>query len=177
MVRDPSLIVLCGVSFSGKSTVAQRLAPEIGATVLSLDAINRERGLEGGQGIPVSKWAETNDIARERVRGLLRSGASVIVDDTSSPRFLRDRWRSTAAETASRFLLVWVRVDPQLQRRRVAANRDSPQRPDVVEAVLAAHLESFEQPTEHEHPLVVDSALDLNQQIRAIVLALAPEPT
>lgn len=36
-------------------------------SVVSLDEINEERGLYGGEGIPLSDWARTNELARERV--------------------------------------------------------------------------------------------------------------
>lgn len=40
---------MCGLSFSGKSTLAALLADELGAELLSLDAINAERRLYGGR--------------------------------------------------------------------------------------------------------------------------------
>jgi hypothetical protein len=39
----------------------------LSANVVSLDAINVERGLAGGQGIPVKEWPTTKDEARRRV--------------------------------------------------------------------------------------------------------------
>jgi len=58
---------MCGLSFAGKSTFARLLAEELGAQVISLDLINAERGLYGGQGIPLEEWAATDRIAHERV--------------------------------------------------------------------------------------------------------------
>ena len=101
---------MCGLSFSGKSTIARNLADRLGATVISLDAINEERGLHGGQGIPLEEWRATNDFAHERTERLLRNGVDVVVDDTSSPRFLRDEWREIADAVAARFELVYVPV-------------------------------------------------------------------
>lgn len=60
----PLLVVMCGRSFSGKSTLA--LADRLGAQRVSLDAINEERGLRGGADIPVSEWMRTNDEASPR---------------------------------------------------------------------------------------------------------------
>ncbi len=42
------IVLLCGRSFSGKSTVAEVLLRQLPATAVSLDAINAERGLHGG---------------------------------------------------------------------------------------------------------------------------------
>jgi predicted kinase len=83
--RTPALVLLCGASFSGKSSRGQVLADGLGAQIVSLDAINGERGLWGGQGIPVSEWALTNAEAHQRVDKLLNRGEWVIVDDQLAP--------------------------------------------------------------------------------------------
>lgn len=85
-----ALVLRCGLSFSGKSTLAARLSDALVGELLSLDRINEERGLDGGQGIPLDEWATTNRIAHERAGALLAAGRHVVVDDTGSPRFVRD---------------------------------------------------------------------------------------
>ena len=45
------IALLCGRSFSGKSTVALELAQQLPAVVVSLDAMNAERGLTSGDGL------------------------------------------------------------------------------------------------------------------------------
>ncbi|GAB3386856.1 hypothetical protein GCM10027568_05800 [Humibacter soli] len=53
MARHRVLVAMCGLSFSGKSTFARALAKELDADIVSFDAINEERGLNGGDGIPI----------------------------------------------------------------------------------------------------------------------------
>jgi predicted kinase len=155
------LVLLCGASFSGKSTVARSLAPKLGATVVSLDEINARRGLWGGDGIPVEEWMRTHALASGEVRGLVASGASVIVDDTSSPRFLRDGWRSLAVELGARFSLIYVDVDHETIRQRRAANQADPRRRDLTDAVLDQHLADFEPPQADENAVRIKSTDDL----------------
>jgi len=62
-----ALTLMCGLSFAGKSTFARLLAEELGAQVISLDLINAERGLYGGQGIPLEEWAATAQLPDVRV--------------------------------------------------------------------------------------------------------------
>ena len=156
MTTVPVLVLLCGLSFSGKSTLAEALADRLPAEGLSLDRINAERGLDGGQGIPLEEWATTNRIAHERGAALLAAGTDVVVDDTGSPRFIRDGWREVAQGAGARFAIVWVRIDPGLQRERVLANRSAAVRNDVVDRVLADHAAAFEDPAD-EDPIVVDA--------------------
>ena len=44
------MVLLCGRSFSGKSTVASSLAHSLPGSVVSLDEINEERGCTGVKG-------------------------------------------------------------------------------------------------------------------------------
>ena len=155
--RGVLLTMMCGLSFSGKSTFAALLVRELDARLISLDAINAERGLANGQGIPVEEWAATNAVAHARAAEALAAGRDVLVDDTGSPRFIRDGWRKTAADAGAAFAIVWVRIDPALQRERVLANRSSNERFDVVDEVLDSHVAGFEAPTD-EDPFVVDAA-------------------
>jgi len=158
LVPVPGIVVLCGRSFSGKSTMAAEAARRLHADVISLDAINAERNLRSGAGLPVEQWAKTFEMAQSRARVLLDSGATVIVDDTSSPRFLRDAWRRLAAETRVRLVLVYVNTPVEVSLERHAANRGVRGRPDVDDEVLREHLESFETPTQDEDPICHSTA-------------------
>lgn len=102
------LVLLCGRSFSGKSTVASSLAGCLLGSVVSLDAINEERGLYGGEGIPLSEWARTHELATERALARLHDDETVIIDDTSSPRFLREGWRTLCSSAGAPMVLVFV---------------------------------------------------------------------
>lgn len=160
-----ALTLMCGLSFAGKSNFAGLLAEELGGHIISLDLINAERGLDSGQGIPLEEWATSDRIAHERVETLLRQSEHVAVDDTGSPRFIRDQWRATANAVGVPFAIVWIQIDPELQRERVAANRSHQQRHDVTDTVLAEHAAGFEFPTD-ENPFLVD-ALDTQNHDQA----------
>ncbi|WP_181441856.1 AAA family ATPase [Curtobacterium sp. MCBD17_040] len=67
----------------------------------------------------MEEWTTTNRIANERAGALLAADPHVVVDDTGSPRFIRDEWRATASAAGAPFVLVWVQVSPELQRQRV----------------------------------------------------------
>jgi hypothetical protein len=58
---------MCGLSFSGKTTLARKIVERLQCAYISLDDINAERGLWGGDGIPVEEWERTHALARERL--------------------------------------------------------------------------------------------------------------
>lgn len=156
-MRDAALILMCGMSFSGKSTLAKSLAYRLNASIVSLDDINTERGLRGGQGMTGEQWAGTHRIAQERVARHLEARRVVIVDDTGSPRFIRDDWRAVADRANAPMRIIWVDVSEGLQTERLAANRASRQRHDVVDEVMAEHRRTFE-PPEDENAVRIDAA-------------------
>jgi predicted kinase len=164
------LVLMCGMAFSGKSTFARALAAAIQATTISLDEINERRGLWGGEGIPLEEWQQTHEIATAEVRAGLGAGRTVVIDDTSSPRFLRDGWRSLAEQAGVGFALVYLDVDPDTIRRRRADNRISQGRRDVTDAVLEEHLTNFEPPEPDEAAVRVRSVQDLDQVLKYLTI-------
>ena len=151
---------MCGRSFSGKSTIARALAIALDAKIVSLDSINEERGLFGGEGIAVEEWIRTNEEAARRVSVLLGDNERVVVDDISSPRFLRDDWRSLAKQRNAAFVLVYVDTPSHVMRERLLKNRERSIRHDVTDEVMTDHLESFEPPEPDEEHVVTSSRIE-----------------
>jgi len=68
-----TVYAMCGLAFSGKSSVAAILTRDLEAQLISLDAINDERGLRGGEGMSDRQWEETSAIAMDRLGALLQA--------------------------------------------------------------------------------------------------------
>ena len=164
-----TLYVMCGLSFSGKSTLAREVARATGAELVSLDDLNAERGLYGGDGIPVEEWERTSQLANERLRALAPSGRDVVLDDTSCYRWLRDRWRERAASVGYAARLVWVDVPPETILRRREQSERSADRRGIRDSVFAAHAESFERPQEDEAAARYDGAVPAREWVERYV--------
>jgi len=147
------LYAMCGLSFSGKSTLARRLAVRAGAVIVSLDDILAERGLHGGDGVAVEDWERASWSAVDRVRALAASGSSVVLDDTCSLRFLRERYRQVAEATGLGFRLVYLDVPLEELLKRMEAARVSGARRLIAAEVFEAHRRDFEPPGEDEAAL------------------------
>lgn len=165
------LVLMCGRAYSGKSTIAEHLCESLKARIVSLDAINASRGLQGGQGIPIAEWVKTHEVAAAEVRAALGGCETVILDDTSSPRFLRDNWRRLASDCEAEFALVFVDTPLEVILDRQASNRLRPARQDVSDEVMSDHLDGFEPPETDEETIRVDSQVDLPEKIAATVSA------
>lgn len=80
MHNRTELIVMCGLSASGKSTIAKELAVKHDAAIVSSDAIRKEIcGFVSDQ----SKNDEVFKIFHKRIREYLNNGQSVIADATN----------------------------------------------------------------------------------------------
>ena len=163
--RRPALVLMHGVSGSGKSWHAQQLLEALGAVRLRSD-VERKRlfGLgatASSAGVPGGIYTReagqrTLTHLLDASRLLLAAGFSVIVDAT----FIRRDWRQPFADLADALGLPWfiaaARADPDTLRERVA--RRQALGGDASEAdlaVLEAQLASAEPFTETETPHVL----------------------
>ena len=148
------LIAMCGLSFSGKTTLARQIARCIGAEYLSLDAINEERGLCGGEGIPPAEWERTSAIAIERASNSIGVNVDVVLDDTLCFKWLRDRYAGVAKQHNAEFILVYVETPISAIREAMAHNQTVLGRNPIRVNVFEEHARVFEPPTRDERPLI-----------------------
>ena len=141
----PRLIIMHGLSGSGKSTISQVLLECMGAIRLRSD-IERKRLLglspEEQSTQEVKRELYGADVTeslhnhlRNLAQGLLLSGYSVIVDATFLKRRYRDLFRHLAEEQHVPFLILDVQASLAIMRERIITRAQ--QRSDASEADLA----------------------------------------
>ncbi|MEX2373501.1 MAG: AAA family ATPase, partial [Dehalococcoidia bacterium] len=179
--RGPALIVLCGLSGTGKSTVGGVLAGRIGAAVVSTDAVRRD--LARARGLSTAMWQEYEAGAysaemdrlvyeemRRRARAHLRAGRPVVLDGTH--RRARDRQEALAVarEEGAPSLVVELRMTDDAALARVVNRerlRGDADEPDA--AAFRRHAQDFEGVSSREgNVLALNAAqelVDLAEQI------------
>jgi predicted kinase len=147
---------MCGVAFSGKTTLSRRIAAHCGHHRVCLDELNAARGLGqiGPEDIPVEEWERSSMEAAARIDALLAHGQSVVLDDTNCYRFLRERYRAVAARHGVPSLIVYLPFTVEQGLRRIALNRIEHTRIDFPEHLYRFHVSQFE-PPEHDEPGIV----------------------
>lgn len=146
----PDLFLLCGASFSGKSTLARALVEQRGVEWVSLDGILAERGLFGGEGLPPEVWEAAHAEAERRLARIAERGADAVLDDTLCFRWLRERYRREGERVGFRCTLIHLAISIEVVRARIAENARTGARRSLRPEVLEAHLASFEAPTPDE---------------------------
>jgi len=168
----PRLLILCGLPFAGKSTLARALAAALGAVHLELDAVNRERGL-GLDGSPISRsaWTATYREGRRRLEGHLAAGRTVVYDAVTFRWAHREQLRRVARRHGASATVVWVATPVAEIGRRRRANREHRTRRDVRPADFALVAGGFEPPRADEAALVYDGSVSPAAWARGVAAA------
>ena len=166
----PRLFALCGLAFSGKTTLARAIARLADAEYVGLDDINEERRLRGGEGIPAEEWERTSAIAIERLGKLLDAGRDVVLDDTLCFRWLRDRYAAVADRHVAQFVLIYVATPLSEICRAMARNEASPERNPIRPEVFETHALTFEYPAAEERPVIYDRTVPVEEWITSHLL-------
>ena len=112
-----TLTLMVGVSGSGKSTHAAKLAHATGATIVEPDAIRKELT---GDASDQSRNGEVFRLAHNRAESFLLTGKSVVVDATNLDRKTRAEWVAIARRCGAeaRAVVVDTPVDVAKKRNR-----------------------------------------------------------
>lgn len=129
----PRLIAVGGLSGTGKSTLAARIAPGVGAApgALHLRSDLERKALAGvGETEPLAPdtytvvaSARVYDRLMHRAELALRAGHSVVVDAVFARQDERERVSAIAAACGAPFSGVWLVADAAKMKERVAARR------------------------------------------------------
>ncbi len=162
-----TLYLMCGLAFAGKTTVAKAIVDNQNCAYVSLDDINRKRGLRfGGEGLPIEEWEKTHHIALARLEELMKSGHDIVLDDTNCFRRLRDRFRRLADRHGYETKVIYLDIPLDEIRRRMREKDETPERRVVKEHVFEILLQGFEPPEEDEVVLVFNQPNTLKNWLR-----------
>lgn len=165
----PILIIMHGVSGSGKSWLSERLAPRLRAVRVRSD-VERKR-LAGaqkaapatyGNGIYTAAFTHrTYARLLDCAESCLQGGISVIVDGAFLEEIERRMFHDLALRRGARYFIVSCVADEQLAQQRIEARRRAVNEvSDADPAILRRQLETLQplQPYEQEHLVPVDTA-------------------
>ena len=164
-------VIFAGLPGTGKSTIAQQLAREVGAVYLRIDSIEQAIRASGMMA-PDTEMGPAGYLATYRVAAdNLRLGRIVVADSVNPIRITRDDYRAIAARAGVGFLEVEVVCSDRAEhRRRVEGRRSS------VEGLALPSWQQVEsrcyEAWDREH-LVLDAAvLSPDESVARIVAAM-----
>jgi aminoglycoside phosphotransferase family enzyme/predicted kinase len=173
--NPPSLILMAGISGSGKTWLAQRVAPLLGAVHVRSD-IERKRlaGLAAsepshsalGQGLylPQAREAVYEHLAR-CARDVLAGGFPVIVDATFQRRADRARFAELAAELGVRLWLIHCHAPEATLESRITERVRRKEDPSEADLSVMRWQSSHFEPLDATEPFAVIPASTQEQGI------------
>jgi len=166
----PTLVVVCGLTGTGKTTLAAALAEQLGFEHLSSDAVRKElagvppgeRHFEPfGRGIYDEGFTEkTYGELLGRGETLLKAGRSVILDATFSRAALREQAEKAARKRGAAFHVIVCEADEAVVRRRLAERSEgAPSVSDGRWEIYVEQRKRHEALVERQEPhMTVDTA-------------------
>jgi predicted kinase len=157
VTQAPLLVVFGGLPGTGKTTLAARIAAQLPAAYLRIDAIEAamwRAGLPRGEPTGLAAYLAAEAMADAS----LRSGCPIVIDAVNPIELARRTWRELARRTGSRLSVIEVVCsDRDEHRRRVeerAADLEGHSVPTWSE-VEAREYDPWQEPR-----LVVDTSVD-----------------
>ena len=160
---------MCGVGFSGKSTLAKKIAEYTGATLVSQDALffEKEKELNLDQDSD-EHWRMLLDMCLERIKKNLSAEKSVVFDSTNTRFEHREELREVARSVGVETKVIFLDTPIEVQKERQQKNLSTGERHDVKQEYLDQAIVELEVPSENENTIVFKPDTDLNYFLKSL---------
>jgi gluconokinase len=170
--KNGSAVVVMGVSGSGKTTVAELLAKELGWPFMEGDRLHPPANVEKmRQGIPLTDGDRVPWLNRigEELKCWAAEGKSGVMTCSALKRAYRDRIRSARPDV--RF--VYLKGSETLIGARVAARHHE----YMPASLLRSQFDTLEEPAPDERVVTVDAGGNPDTEVAAVIAALHLSPS
>ena len=163
----PTLLIMCGLSFSGKTTLARRIGEATGSAVVSYDelyaTVERDPSVTG-----LDEWYLVVGLVHEHARAHLAAGRSVVVDSLNEEVVDRDRLRAVAAAEGAEALVVHVEASLETIAERRRRNDATRERGTTSDENFRFVLSRFEAPGPWERHVRFGPEDDVEEWVREL---------
>lgn len=163
------LYIMCGLGFSGKSTLAKKIAEYKNIELVSQDAIYFEKEKELDPNLTSDEeWELIWNISIDRIIEKLKEGKSVVYDSTNTKKEHRDRFRKIALENEAKVVVVYLQTPDKLLIERQMKNKETKERHDVKQEYLDQARRELEIPTEDENLFLFTPETNFEEWIKKL---------
>jgi predicted kinase len=150
------LLIICGISFAGKSTLAAAICDRFGYVEVDVDEVKTELygpGLRDDE-LSQSDWERIYAEADKLIAAHLQSGKTVVDASRNFTRHERQAARRVARSLNVDTVTILVATPEAIARQRLLENRLSTSRRDVTDDAFDEILKVWEPPADDEPALV-----------------------
>lgn len=163
-----NLYIMCGLAFSGKSTLAIKIAEQTGSKRIAFDELWVEKDKE--QPIPKGDegWRFIRKVGQQEVAKALQEGRDVVYDDNNVRLEHREELREVAKRFGARAITIYLNTPMELIRERESINRGTGERHEVEPENFQKVVEQMQIPTPEENVVEFTPNSDLNEFIQKL---------
>ncbi|MGH7203040.1 MAG: AAA family ATPase [Candidatus Levyibacteriota bacterium] len=164
------LIIMSGLPFSGKSTIAQQLSKELDIPILSYDhdvyAFHKSEVPSGTS--PAKEFDMIEAIAREQIAKKLRNGQSLIYDDLCLELDDRHKLTELAKVCNAKSVLIYLDTPLLVIEQRRKSNNEKYNRNHISDSKLRLDVTLLQPPHQNENAVIVTPDTSIMEIVNAI---------
>lgn len=167
---QPKLIILSGLPFSGKSTLANKLRDALRIRVVSYDHdIYAKHKDAVPPGTSAAKEYElVQAIAHEKLRVLLKNGESIIYDDLNLEKTDRQLLLELARQCDAKAYIIFVDTPLSVIEERRQANMKLPNRGHIDDAKMQLNISLLQPPSKDEGAIYFRPGESVDELLRML---------
>ncbi len=160
-MTKPTLYILTGLPYSGKTTLTNELVKRFGFKTASVDDVMDERKLDSDTMIQ-EDWNVVYIEAYERLKANLTKGNSVVFDMGHLKFSERKSSRQMAESLGIKYKLIYINTPlDEIQKRKIQ-NETTKERGQLSDRGMEVALSQFQEPTADENPIIYNQQMDLD---------------
>ena len=168
------LVIICGISFAGKSTLGEAIAKRFDYAQVDVDDMKFHLyGPESkDEELSRADWVRIYHETDKLIESYLQSGKTVIDASRNFTKDERQLARQIATQLKAEVVTIFVDTPEDIARKRLLENRKKQSRRDVTDKDFEEILQVWEPPTANENPLVFHNGDDIDTWIAKNISAI-----
>lgn len=169
-MRKPALYIMCGLPFSGKTTLAKELENQFWFDRVDIDEIKRDYGLADKSDDIVSdeEWGKIYQDMYKKIEVLMQSKGGIISDVSNLRKGDRDKLRELSKKFDYSTWVIYLKTPVEVVKERWLRNRVSRKRFDLTNEVFYEAIKSLEEPSEDENIIVLDYKQSVDDWVKTL---------
>lgn len=139
--------IMCGIAFSGKSTLAKEIASSINSEIIAFDKLWVEKEKTRSISKDAKGWRFIRNEGQKQVDKALKAGRSVVYDDNNVKFEHREELRKVAEKNNAQAFVIYLNTPLEIVLQREKENRATQKRHEVEPENFQTVLEQLEPPS------------------------------
>jgi predicted kinase len=123
-MNKPTLFIMCGLPFSGKTTLAKEISQKLNLKMIAYDwtwaRVKPENQVPDPDNLP--EWNSVLNLVLAEIKSQLQQGHSVVFDHINHKKIDRDKLREIAGQSGAKFKIIFLNISPEIIATRRSEN-------------------------------------------------------